>query len=279
MTYRGTIAYRTGTLGAHIYEAFSFCFLKALRYLERNSPDDSFYLTRGQSCILHESAHHIVLDFKGDWFLMLDSDHVFEPSAFAEMISCFEGENDLGKPLDVLSGWIQKRQPPYTPCAFTYDFDPEKNPVNLRPDPTDGFWWRRLHKIDVAGCAALMVRRRVIDKIYMGMRERPFQPRWKCQQSKDFVANESQFQKLWKAPRLYSDGLHGSDPFFWEDFSFFWRVKLAGFEAYLAPYIQFPHLEVKPVDPGMAQYDWASLKGFSVLGSGGENFNIPTEDK
>lgn len=248
MNYHGTVAYRTGTLGALVYEAFTVSLVESMRFLDRelavrNRGNEEFftlsyspvYVMRGQSCILHESAHQISGGFRGDWFIMLDTDHVFAVDALSEMVSVFEGNNNLGERLDVLSGWIQKRQPPYTPCAYRYDFDPLKNPVPVNPADVGRHF---LVPIDVAGSAALMVRRSVIERMKNELGERPFQPRWKYEGREDPESRN-----------LYGDGPGGSDPFFWEDFSFFWRCKLLGIKCYLAPFIPFHHIETRIVAP------------------------------
>lgn len=247
MNYRGTIAYRSGTLGAQIYEGFAASFINAARFLDcqlsidggGNYQNPGIYFMRGQSCILHEAAHQIAMGFQGDWFIMLDSDHVFESNVFAEMMDTF-----LGQELDVLVGWTQKRQPPYTPTAYKYDFNPHKSP---EPVKLDGMTRQFLVPIDAAGAAALMVRRSVIERIMKELGERPFQPRWK------FEGERQDGAFLGVNPNLYGDGDDESDPFFWEDFSFFWRCKLLGIECFLAPWIRFPHLEVRLVTPDMEQ--------------------------
>lgn len=254
MQFKGTIGYRTGALGAQVHEVFAASFIHAIRHLDRWLEREAqekkeavkpIWFSRGRSSVLHESAHQMAGTFLGDWFLMLDTDHVFNSDVFVEMVQTFEGENVLGRPLDVLVGWTQKREPPYTPTAYRYDFHPEHYPERVKLSPIERY---TLQRIDSAGAAALMVRRSVIERMKHELHERPFQPRWKY----DAGSLGEVFQKI-REKSLYDDMPDTSDPFFWEDFSFFWRCKLLGVECYLAPWIVFPHLETRMVVPEMEQ--------------------------
>lgn len=227
MNYLGTIAYRTGTMGAKIDEGFCASFIEAMNFLHKKNVAPIFFM-RGQSSWLAESANQIAECAKGGWVLMLDTDHVFASNAFFEMIDTFETQM-----VDVLVGFTQKRQPPYTPCIYNYDFDPVKPLVPIIPT---GLQKHDLIPIDASGCACLMIRSTVFTRIKEDLRERPFQPRWKYQELETSLTS-------FKYLRPDGDG----DPFFWEDISFFRRLNLLGIKSYCAPWIPFYHLETRMV--------------------------------
>lgn len=267
MNYRGTIAYRTG-LGAHIPEGFLASVVPAWDFLvneyhaqcpiekggdictcEEKAPERIHFM-RGLSCMLHDSANQIAEGFLGDWVLMLDTDHVFKSDAFFEMVTTFEDNK-----LDILTGFAQKRQPPYSPLIVKTDFDPLKNFEPIIPGPIEK---NMLVPIDAAGLACLMINRRVFEKIKC-MDEKPFDFRKKFKFPS--VPTPSARLGLYGAvdhePHSYNDTDlpkdRRADEFYWEDISFFWRAALLGFKAYCAPWIKFHHIETRLVTDDLMQ--------------------------
>lgn len=253
MNYRGTIAYRAG-LGGNVPEGFLASVVSAWDFLlsewNREQRADRLHFMRGLSCMLHDSANQIAQGFLGDWVLFLDTDHVFKSDAFYEMVTTFE-ENSL----DILTGFAQKRQPPYHPIIQRTDFDPLKNFETVFPNAIEK---NTLIPIDAAGLSCLMVRRNVFDAMKK-LGELPFDFRSKfgcppilsgtCYGGRGFKPY-TQFQ----IPKDRRD-----DEFYWEDISFFWRAKLMGFEAYCAPWIKFHHIETRLVTDDMVQMDTSPI--------------------
>src|SRR5882672_2838101 len=117
MNYAGTISYRTG-IGAQVEEGFCASLVGAMDFLHNEFKDTHFHFMRGLSCMLHDSANQIADGFLGDWALFLDTDHVFSSDALSELILTFEDNS-----LDILTGFAQQRQPPYSPLISKTDFN------------------------------------------------------------------------------------------------------------------------------------------------------------
>lgn len=270
MKYRGTIAYRSG-LGGNIPEGFLASVVPAWDFLLHNYKiscpaehgDGSFtceekgpervHFMRGLSCMLHDSANQIAEGFLGDWVLMLDTDHVFRADAFYEMVNTFE-DNDL----DILTGFAQKRQPPYLPLIMRTNFDPLQEFKPIIPGPIEK---NQLMPIDAAGLACTMIRRRVFERIAKELGEKPFDFRHKFHPHRihdtpdkkegvydamRYFGKEAGFDYDLPADRRW-------DEFYWEDISFFWRAALLGINAWCAPWIKFHHIETRLVIDDMMQ--------------------------
>lgn len=234
---RGTIGYRAG-LGGDVFEGFAASFIGAWGQLTLEKGHE-FHFLRGLGCMLHDTANQMARNFRGSWVLMCDTDHVFGTDAFVQMVETFE-ENDL----DILSGFMQSRTPPYHPILFKTDFDPLRGSTPIRPskDKEDQY---SLIEFDAGGCGSLMVHRRVFERIAK-MDELPFDFRSKFNPPQYFEpmpggiwTGASEGFKLPEGRRM--------DEFYWEDWSFFWRAKLLGFKAYCAPWIKFYHVEKRLV--------------------------------
>jgi len=211
MNYLGTIGYRAAYMG-HVPEGFMASFVAAWDHLKREIPGE-YYFKRGLSCLPDQSANQLYHDFKGDWLLMLDNDHIFAQDAFEEMVTTFEAHA-----LDILVGFAQKRQPPYHPAIYQTDFLEDGKVETIFPDRHEF----APIKIDSSGCYALLVRRKVFDQI--------------CD-PKAFLPENDPFDKM--------------RPDLGEDSSFFMRAKAAGFQAWCAPWIKFHHLATVPVTDDM----------------------------
>lgn len=264
MNYRGTIAYRTG-LGGNVPEGFLASFVPAWDFLCREykpmdnilyqdlaeGPRTGFHFMRGLSCMLHDSANQIADGFLGDWVLFLDTDHVFKSDAFFEMVTAFENNN-----LDILTGFAQKRQPPYLPIIQKTDFDPLKSFDPIIPGVIEK---NMLIPIDAAGLACVMVRREVFTSISSKLNEKPFdfrpkfRPPYYMGQMQESGAYNPGCDEWIDPEKLSQD--RRSDEFYWEDISFFWRAALLGFKSYCAPWIKFHHIETRIVTDDLMQTD------------------------
>ncbi len=256
MNYRGTIAYRAG-LGSWMPEGFTASLIGAWDFLVNQvrdidgagGPFNKFNFMRGLSCMLHDSANQVAAGFRGDWVLMLDTDHVFKSDAFYEMVTQFEENN-----LDILVGFAQKRQPPYLPLLFKTNFDPLIPFEPIIPGPIEK---NLLIPVDAAGLACTMVRRRVFDAIKEKLGELPFdfrpkfRPPYYGYQSNESTAYNPSPKYEGEDLRLPAD--RRADEFYWEDISFFWRAALLGFKTYCAPWIKFHHIETRLVTDDLMQ--------------------------
>jgi len=271
MNYRGTIAYRAG-LGGNVPEGFTASLVSAWDFLLRTyhvkCPSENggeictceekepvnIHFMRGLSCMLHDSANQIAEGFLGDWVLFLDTDHVFKSDALFEMVQTFEDNK-----LDILSGFAQKRQPPYLPLIMKTNFNPLIPFEPIIPDPITK---NLLIPIDAAGLACTMVSRRVFDRIEKMLNERPFDfrlkfdPRKVAGYPKDVpIGVWDGFQNRHIPDNYQMPPDRRFDEFYWEDISFFWRAALLGFKSYCAPWIKFHHIETRIVTDDMMMID------------------------
>ena len=143
--------------------------------------------------------------FMGDWLCYLDTDHCFEPDIVARLYRLLDYHD-----LDVVTGLYRFKKSPCSPVAFNMnpDSDNALQPLATWPDDLD------LIQIDAAGAGCLMIRRHVLDRIRMELKQEPFD-------RKDNLS---------------------------EDHSFFKRLRELEIKAYLAPKIEAQHLRVEAVD-------------------------------
>ena len=139
--------------------------------------------------LAREMAAKKCMDDGCEWLLFLDSDMVFPPETIEKLLS---------HNLPIVSGLCFKRQWPPRPTLYRALDANMDNIANLSS-------WEPLQKIDAAGCACLLIRREVFEKI-----PEPW-----------FALNE------WGAA---------------EDISFFCRVKKAGIDAYADTTVKCGHV-------------------------------------
>jgi hypothetical protein len=165
----GTIAYMGGL--PSVPEPFTWSWTQMLRfntaYVE--GPDKTVHYDRA-TCSYHPVARNeLTARFRGEWLLMLDTDHSFEPDLALRLADRLD-KNDL----DVVTGFYQYRHPPYAPVLYMFR-EPKEGP-GVRPIAG----WNPefpLVQVDAAGGGCLMVRRRVFDRIRKELGGGPFDVR------------------------------------------------------------------------------------------------------
>lgn len=194
----GTICY----LGSPLVVLDNFCFAFANLVQYNNEfvcgPDQFIHLERSISTDRSMSRNVLCSKFLGDWILMLDADHKFEPDLVHRMLMLFESQD-----LDVLTGVYVSKNPPYPPILHVWD--PVKNGWYFISE------WSpkaRLIEIGRGGAGCLMIRRRVLERIYKELGEEPF---------------------------AYNNN-------FSEDFSFYTRLQQLGIKAHAACQINCEHM-------------------------------------
>ena len=110
------------------------------------------------------ARNQLARTMRGDWLLMLDCDHEFDPDLVARMLLAFERNN-----FDVLTGLYQYKTPPYQPTVYFW----ADEGVGVKPV---GRWTEEypIIQVDAAGAGCLMVRRRVFQRIARELGEQPF---------------------------------------------------------------------------------------------------------
>jgi GT2 family glycosyltransferase len=152
----------------------------------------------------------IAENFKGDWVLMLDTDHLFEPDVLVRL----KHAADQLK-ADVVSAVYVQKSAPFRPTLFNFDEKTEKLSFVAA-------WDREAQgvlNVNCAGAGTLFIRRKVFDAIYASG-ELPF--------------------TMFPPSSAHPFGLG-------EDFSFFLRLKRLGIPVYAVPQIESFHIQPWPL--------------------------------
>lgn len=201
----GTMSY----LGSPFVVPDEFCwsFAQMVQYNAEYlcGPGEYIHLERSTSNDRSMSRNKLAGKFLGEWLLMLDTDHTFDPDLVLRLLTLFDSWD-----LDVLTGVYVSKAPPYPPL------------IHWR-DPQDGGWriiteWSpsaRLIEIGRSGGGCLLIRRRVLERIYLELKEEPF------------TYNEERLS---------------------EDFSFYRRLEKLGIKAHCACQVNCQHLLLSKVD-------------------------------
>lgn len=127
-------------------------------------PGEYVFYPRFPRVSIHDLArNHIAETMRGDWVLMLDTDHAFDPDICARLLNASDRTG-----ADVVTGMYQYRQPPHSPVLFRFREGKGMLPI--------GDWDRSVEalEVDSAGAGCLFVRRRVFDRIRKELGEEPF---------------------------------------------------------------------------------------------------------
>jgi hypothetical protein len=160
----GTIAYLGGVPA--VLEAFAWSWGQLLLHSqEAICLEDEYIHTDRATFSYHPVARNSLVDrMYGEWLLMLDADHSFDPDLLVRMLNRMTTNN-----LDVLTGFYQFKKPPYAPVLFVRNAD--EKPVSVICD-----WSPEADIIEVssAGAGCLLVKRKVFDRIAVELKEKPF---------------------------------------------------------------------------------------------------------
>lgn len=161
----GTIAYLGGLPAILEKFCWSFAQMVAYSYEYLCNPGEYVHIDRA-TISLHSFARNSLVDrFKGDWLLMLDTDHEPEPDLPARMINV-ANRLDVG----VLTAIYQHRANPNPPVIYEWVEGTDK----LLPIID---WDKDVSAIPIgaAGAGALLVRRWVFAKIMSEFKVHPFE--------------------------------------------------------------------------------------------------------
>lgn len=162
--FAGTISYMGGV--SYLPELFSWSWSQMVQFNNELFP---FAIHYDRARVSHhaEARNQLVNRFQGDWLLMLDTDHWFEPDLAWRLLDRMERYN-----LDVVTGLYRYKSPPYAPVLYCWG-DPlkgQKKLLKMAAWPSDC----DLLTVDAAGAGCLLVRRRVFDRIRDELGENPF---------------------------------------------------------------------------------------------------------
>ncbi len=124
---------------------------------------DIIHQLRGNGSGQYLARNAIAATMLGDWVLMLDSDHTFDPDLIHRMLKLFQ-RNDL----DVLTGLYQYKSHPHEFVVYKRQGNLNHHAAGFDMSPN------KVMRIDYAGAGTLMIRRRVFEKIAAELKQRPF---------------------------------------------------------------------------------------------------------
>lgn len=161
----GTVAY-LGGLPA-ILENFTWAWGQMIAYNNEWVLSDNYiHLDRATYSDHAPARNSLVSSFLGNWLIMLDTDHYFEPDIINRLTWIADTLD-----IDVLSGIYLMKRHPHVPVLYQWVGDKE-NPA-LQPMAN---WDKNLKVVQIgsAGGGCLFVRRRVFDRITAELNEQPF---------------------------------------------------------------------------------------------------------
>lgn len=161
----GTVAY-LGGLPA-LLEPFTWAWGQLIQYSSEYLCAPGEYLHLDHATIsLHDAARNgLAAAFLGDWLVMLDTDHTFEPDLLVRLLTHANAHQ-----VDVATALYRHRAWPGSPVMYQWDDRGMALPI--------GDWDRTgtvtAVEIGSAGCGCCFIRRAVFDRIAAELQESPF---------------------------------------------------------------------------------------------------------
>jgi len=161
----GTVAYMGGVFA--VPELFCWSWGQMVQHNQEMFCQGAEYIHYDRATFsYHQTARNsLAHNMLGDWIVMLDTDHQFEPDIIARMVRLAD-DNEF----DVLSGLYRFKKEPYTPVAYKRNphLDDRLQPIAVYDKECKAI------EIDAAGGGCLFVRRCVFDRIDAELHELPF---------------------------------------------------------------------------------------------------------
>jgi GT2 family glycosyltransferase len=123
-------------------------------------PGEFIHYDRAKLSFHSTARDNLVSSMRGDWLLMLDCDHTFEPDILHRLLHRMTTHN-----VDVVTAVYTFKGGLHSPVLFTGD---DNQPIGNWEDGVD------LIPCDSAGAGTLLVRRSVFDRIQTELKESPF---------------------------------------------------------------------------------------------------------
>lgn len=190
----GTVGYMGGVPA--VLETFCWCWSQMVQY-------NAEFLETGLTCIHYDRARYsdhaparnsLVEGMLGEWLLMLDTDHEFEPDILRRFLTL---QAETGA--QVISGLYRFKTEPYSPVAYANG----SQPVASWPDDL------QLFEIDGGGGGALFVMREVYNRITEELKCGPFDRLLGISEDHSFFQRCKKLGiKTYLAPRIEAHHLH-----------------------------------------------------------------------
>jgi len=160
----GTIAYMGGVMS--VPERFAWSWTQMILYNKDYlvEPGEDVFYTRAVVSYHSAARNSLVEQIRGDWLLMLDTDHGFEPDIAVRLLHLADKHE-----VDVVTGFYQFKGPPHSPVIFALDEAGEK--ITAIGDWQPGL---ELLQVGSAGAGCLLVRRSVYERIERELSCKPF---------------------------------------------------------------------------------------------------------
>lgn len=159
----GTVSY-LGGLPANL-EEFTWSWGQMIQFNAEAlcGPGEYVHLAHTKASFHSFARNQLAEQMMGDWLLMLDADHQFEPDLCVRLVDRLNAYD-----ADVIVGLYQHRQAPHVPVLYLKNDEDLYAPIGAWDTTADVF------AVDSAGAGCLMVRRRVFDRIRAELKEGPF---------------------------------------------------------------------------------------------------------
>lgn len=161
----GTIAYMGGIQA--VLERFCWAWGQMIQFNTEYlcKPGEIIHYAKATVSFHSFARNSIVEQMIGDWLLMLDTDHAFEPDLACRMVNAMNKYN-----VDVLGATYCHRTPPNSPVLYQWN----KDKTGLEPI---GDWDDRVEAFEVGsmGAGALLVKKSVYNLIRNELKEAPFE--------------------------------------------------------------------------------------------------------
>jgi hypothetical protein len=231
----GTLCYLGGTPA--VLEKFCWSFAQLALHSQMvmcNPSVDYLHIDRSRVSAHAKARNELVQHMKGEWILMLDTDHEPEPDLLARMINLYKRYH-----LDVLVGIYQIKVYPYNPLIYQFDAKGEElNIISSIENPQHA----EIMEIAAAGGGCLLINRDVIYRIATELKEMPF----------DIMMHSINGKPLS------------------EDLSFFHRCRKLGIKCYAAINVENPHLDIVPITmEGTKDIKMEGMEGETKITSAG----------
>ena len=160
----GTVAYMGGVPA--VLEEFCWSWGQLVQF-------NSEYLCQAGEVVQYDRArvsyhafarNQLVTRMRGEWLLLLDTDHQFEPDLAVRLVHRLYKYD-----LDVVTGLYQFKGPPFSPVLYTPSEDGESFLPIGAWDPV-----APLFQVAAAGAGCLLVRKRVFERMRLELKEEPF---------------------------------------------------------------------------------------------------------
>lgn len=160
----GTIGYMGGLPA--VLEPFCWAWGQMIQYNTEYlcNPGEIVHYIKATVSLHFFARNSLVQQMRGDWLLMLDTDHAFEPDIAARMINVMNKNN-----LQVVTALYRHRAAPGGPVIYQWDKE-DKFAMPIAD------WSKDVEAMQVgsAGAGCLLVKREVFDRIKAELKQEPF---------------------------------------------------------------------------------------------------------